>query len=1051
MSDLSRITERYTLDKLIHAGDTASVFRATDLRSGKPVALKLLRGSARFSDPQRRERFESAARALAECSHKCLPTLLDHGVTAGGAVFLVTNYLPGVTLDLLTGSPPERLLPLLLPVLGALEELDHHQLAHRALRAENLLVVPRVPRRLAPGGRVQAARANGWGGENEAGDDGSENEDPDEPPERAPDGDQVKILGWGSATRGSGEEGRRADLGAFAELTCAVLGARVQRTPAAVVTLPAAAGTRTGDAAELAILLSLLLQPGGALPASLYSELRHAFRLALYGGADPEATQPGLLPGATPVLAGPHGRHGDTTSRRSPARPRPAARDLADPEDLEKETQALRGDITMAVPRDRLPLPPPDPPPAAERAAPDFDAAPSAATAAASGASAPRPRSPLTAARIRTETLPSFLASDLASAAGYLPAPSSAIVPFPSGPAEGADSAPVQAQHDVLPPGATDSLAQAQDAPAPRSIDPAAAAPTRTPMAVPPPRIAPRALMPVAPPAAPAAREAGRYLSARPVGRRRRSRGVTAALLVLGGLLAVVAVAGLVALVGGVGVGGVGGVRGVGGLRGGAGPAFLRRLTGSDPAQQPRPAAPAGATANGRRAAASPASAAAPAVLTAPTAPSSGALSAPSAPPLSAPSAPPLSAPSAAPSSVPPSASSSSAPPLDPRLAAALALLTAGDPAGARRALAAIPAAQQAAFAPADRDSLANLTAALAGDQRARRAQIATDLAAGFRRGDLRRLKAALAGARRDPDLPAGVRPDLDRARQAVELDARLAQLAPPASIPPGGPLPPTRDPAELLQAATQLLAILPSHARALGLRGQAARALETQADDALAAGDAGRAATLAASLRQDWPDRPGLQDRGARIEAQQTGDAHLEEILAAAARDEAAGQPLQGLDALAAAPPTGRYRERFGQQRERLNQQLAKLDAAPPSISLRPGWKAEYDKGETVVVPLRITDDLAVKSAEAWVRSLGAAAFQQVPVRHLAGADYEVDLPPTLHRNEPLEIYVTATDNSGHQALLGSRDQPLKIKRRNWIEKIFTGKEKPASPTGGQ
>ena len=123
---------------------------------------------------------------------------------------------------------------------------------------------------------------------------------------------------------------------------------------------------------------------------------------------------------------------------------------------------------------------------------------------------------------------------------------------------------------------------------------------------------------------------------------------------------------------------------------------------------------------------------------------------------------------------------------------------------------------------------------------------------------------------------------------------------------------------------------------------------------------------------------------------------------------------------------------------------------AAPPSIALAPGFKLEYDKGAHVVVPLRITDDLAVKSAECWVRPEGAAAFRAVPVRHLSGADYAVDIPPELHQNRTLELYATASDNSGHRSPLGSRDQPLKLKRRNWIEKIFSGKEGERPGTGG-
>src|SRR6202040_2040557 len=72
------------------------------------------------------------------------------------------------------------------------------------------------------------------------------------------------------------------------------------------------------------------------------------------------------------------------------------------------------------------------------------------------------------------------------------------------------------------------------------------------------------------------------------------------------------------------------------------------------------------------------------------------------------------------------------------------------------------------------------------------------------------------------------------------------------------------------------------------------------------------------------------------------------------------------------------------------------------------------------------------------------------VPVRHLSGADYAVDIPPELHQNLTLELYAVASDNSGHRSLLGSRDQPLKVKRRNWIEKIFSGKEGERPGTGG-
>src|SRR5260370_30714677 len=198
MSDLLRITERYRLDKLIHASDTASVFRAADLRSGETVALKLIRGDIDQSRHDVRAQFDLAARALGECRHVSIPRLIDHGFTAAGSGFLVTEYLPGAGFALFAGSPVGRVLPLLLPVLDGLEELGRHRIAHRNLRADNLLLVPRG------------------------------------------DEERLVLLGWGSAVAGAGEEGRRADLRDFAAVTCVAMGAEVQTEPALAVNLPPA-------------------------------------------------------------------------------------------------------------------------------------------------------------------------------------------------------------------------------------------------------------------------------------------------------------------------------------------------------------------------------------------------------------------------------------------------------------------------------------------------------------------------------------------------------------------------------------------------------------------------------------------------------------------------------------------------------------------------------------------------------------------------------------------------------------------------------------------
>ncbi len=1163
MSDLLRITDRYQLDKLVHASDAASVFRAVDLHSRRVVALKLMRPPAGQpaggGAPGEQARFADACRALQQCNHPSVPPLLDFGFAGSGEAFLAVEYLLGATFDLLAGSPATRVLPLLLPVLDALEELDRHGLAHGNLRADNLLVVPRG---------------------------GSEEE--------------IKLLGWGSAVAGTGDEGRRNDLRAFAEVACTAIAARVERGPSPVVSLRPEDESQLADASELAILLSLLLQPGGAMPASLSSELRRAFRQALHGDAAGGAPldldsavraditmavpRDRLLAG-TALPAGAAAAAGLAAGAGAQAAASPAAPEAAGvrtetlpsfrPEDLSSTRPGI-ATIAAIIAEDK-----PAPAPRASRAerrtprrgTPYIaSAAPAAAATAASPAvDAGGPPVPVAdarstgrhsaaggAAHLPAEPAlpppeaeawmspqPSWMVtrlvppSDAAGkpqteappAAGAAPrADSASVLPFPAPPAPPQAAAQAADAARPLSPAAAGNSASAGNSPepsAPGSYDPATAAGTaRTGSPADAGNLA-GADSQANVGTLPQTSALGSYDPAEAAGAARMGSPVASGNLAGAGGQANIGNLQEPTTLGSydpataAGAAGAGRTAGLAVPGGGTTAAPARTATGSaglaarqitDPTTAPAAAAAAAALSQAERdqldrgaaarqpspplphrqpvhppaAEPQPSPGAMPA-LTAAAAQTAGRPSAPRgrrgglrawiaggaivllaaalavvaaiamhqrrpetsaavAPPAArgagttavhpAPGAPPGPAAPAAPggaltTAVPganPSAPPGVAPPpADPQLAAVEERLAAGDLAGARRALTQISPAQQAAFGEADRATWARLNETVATDVRGR---IAGDLAAGFSRGDMRRLGSALAAAKREQGLPVVLRRDLDRARQAVDLDARLRQPDPPEGQP------------EALRDATDLLALLPRYGRAAELREAAAKKVEEQADAAVAAGDFDRATQRLAALRDKWPDRAGLQDRADRLEAQRRGDERLTAALAAAERAEAAGQPLQGLEALAAANPGARFRDRFRQERDRLNQLLAKLDANPPVVSLRGGAKLEYDKGKGIVVPLHVTDDFAVKTVECFFRAEGDPAYRQIAVRHLAGADYEVAIPADAHQNRNIEIYVAATDPSGHQTLLGTRDQPLKVKRRNWLEKIFVGKE---------
>ena len=90
----------YRIDAEIGAGGMGHVFRATDTRLDRKVAIKVL-PQHRWSDPQVRLRFEREARALSSLSHPHLCALYDVGeLTQSGATspYLVMELLEGETL-----------------------------------------------------------------------------------------------------------------------------------------------------------------------------------------------------------------------------------------------------------------------------------------------------------------------------------------------------------------------------------------------------------------------------------------------------------------------------------------------------------------------------------------------------------------------------------------------------------------------------------------------------------------------------------------------------------------------------------------------------------------------------------------------------------------------------------------------------------------------------------------------------------------------------------------------------------------------------------------
>src|ERR1700680_3365481 len=94
---LGQTLGHYRIDEKIGAGGMGVVYRAHDEQLDRDVALKVLTFGV-LADEGARKRFRKEALSLAKLNHPNIATVFEFG-SQGGIDFLVTEYIPGVTLD----------------------------------------------------------------------------------------------------------------------------------------------------------------------------------------------------------------------------------------------------------------------------------------------------------------------------------------------------------------------------------------------------------------------------------------------------------------------------------------------------------------------------------------------------------------------------------------------------------------------------------------------------------------------------------------------------------------------------------------------------------------------------------------------------------------------------------------------------------------------------------------------------------------------------------------------------------------------------------------
>ena len=132
----------YEVESVVGAGGIGILYRAIQVRLGRPVALKLVEPEV-ARDPVVRERLRREARAVASLDHPNVVPLYEAG-EEDGTVYIVTRWVEGTELGTLIHRDgplePGRAARVAAQIAAALEMAHERGLVHRDVKPSNAIL-----------------------------------------------------------------------------------------------------------------------------------------------------------------------------------------------------------------------------------------------------------------------------------------------------------------------------------------------------------------------------------------------------------------------------------------------------------------------------------------------------------------------------------------------------------------------------------------------------------------------------------------------------------------------------------------------------------------------------------------------------------------------------------------------------------------------------------------------------------------------------------------------------------------------------------------------